>query len=218
MGEKLIINCWVIEVLDEKKLKEIERKVPIMVQEEEISKNDENKKLVDFYLENASASLNSARILNEVSSQLNPKKQFPFIDDSFEAYLWVINTSYYSMFYMAGALLAKEGIKVRSAIGVHKKTFESLVYYVYLTKKLPKYFLEIFEEAQQESQELLGKDEILSSMQEKTLELMQKYNFELGKRSKFTYQIGEKAKQNKANTSLNRAIEFHNELLQVIKR
>ena len=205
-------------MLDEKKLKEIERKIPLMLQEEEISKNDENRKLVDFYLENALLSLNAAKILNAVSNNFDLKKQFDFIDDAYEAYLWVVNSSYYSIFYMAGALLADEGIKIRSALGVHKKTFEALVYYFYLTKKLPKYFLELFEEAQEESQELLGKEEMISAMQDKTKDLIEKYSYELRKRSKFTYQIGEKAKQNKAQTSLNRAIEFRQELMKVIKR
>lgn len=201
-------------MLDEKRLKEIERKVPLMLQEGEIAKKEENKKLVKFYLENAFISLNAAKILNEVSNKIDFKKHFKFIDDSFEAFLWVINPSYYSMFYMANALLASAGIKVVSQIGVHKKTFEAVVYYFYLTNKLPKYFLEIFEKAQQESQELLGKE----GMKEKTIDLMKKYDYEMGKRSKFTYEIGVKAKQAKANTSLNRAIEFYNELRKVLEK
>lgn len=205
-------------MLDEKKLKEIEKNVPLLLQEGEISKKEENKKLVDFYLENALISLNAARILNEVSTKIDLKKQFKFINDSFEAYLWVVNPAYYSMFYMASALLAGEGIKITSEIGIHKKTFEALVYYFYLTKRLAKYLLEIFEEAQQESLELLGKEEVIFAMQEKTIELMRKYDYEMDKRSRFTYQIGERAKQNKANTSLNRAIEFYSKILKVIKR
>lgn len=114
-------------------------------------------------------------------------------------------------------MLASEGIKVTSEMGVHRKTFEALVYYFYLTNRLPKYFLEIFEEAQQESQNLMGKEEIISSMQEKTLELMRKYDYEMDKRSRFTYQTGEKAKQGKAHTSLQRAIEFYSELRKILE-
>lgn len=204
-------------MLDEKKLEEIRKKIPKMLQEGDISKKEDNKKLVNFYEENALTSLNAARIIYSVSESLELKKNFQYISGSFEAYLWVINPSYYSMFYMASALLAKEGIKVRSEVGVHKKTFEAFVYYFYLTNRLPKYFFEIFEEAQRESLELLGKDKVMTSMQQMTIELMKNYDYEMNKRSTFTYQIGEKAKQNKANTSLKRALEFYQELKKVLE-
>ncbi|HLC71906.1 MAG TPA: hypothetical protein VJI32_07900 [Candidatus Nanoarchaeia archaeon] len=203
-------------MLDEKRIEEIKRKVPRMLQEKEINKNEENKKFVSFYLNNALISLKAAKIIWEVSSQQALKKNFTFIDDSFEAYLWVINPSYYSMFYMAGALLASEGIKIHSEIGVHKKTFEAFVYYFYLTNKLPKYFVELFEQAQQESMELLGKEELLESMKTKTAELVKSYAYEMGKRSAFTYEIGETAKHQKAETSLQRAQKFYTELKKVL--
>lgn len=187
-----------------------------MLKEGEIAKNDENKRFVSFYVNNALISLQAAKIIWETSNQQKIKQLFTFIDDSFEAYLWVINPSYYSIFYMAGALLASEGIKIHSAIGVHKKTFEALVYYFYLTNRLPKYFVELFEQAQQESLELLGKEELLASMQAKVMELMKSYEYEMGKRSAFTYEIGETAKRKKAETSLQRAQEFYNELKKVL--
>lgn len=204
-------------MLDDKRLNEIRKNVPLMLNEGSIDKKEENKKLISFYLDNALVSLNAARILYEVSNNNILKRQFKFVDDTFEAYLWVVNPSYYSMFYMASALLASEGIKIRSEIGIHKKTFEALVYYFYLTNRLPKRFLEIFEEAQQESQELLGKEEIITAMKEKSLSLMKKYEHEMGKRSTFTYNMGEKAKQGKANTSLTRAREFYQEVRKVLE-
>ncbi|MCK4589390.1 MAG: hypothetical protein KAT77_03040 [Nanoarchaeota archaeon] len=209
---------WVKEMLNDKKLKEIEKNVPSMLNEKEISKNDFNKNLINFYLENALISLNTAKILNEISSKLFLKKQFNFIDDDFETYLWIINTSYYAMFYTAGALLAKLGVKIKSEIGVHRKTFETLVYYFYLTKKIAKHYLEEFEEARQESQELMGTEEPIDLMQKRARELITKYDFEMGKRASFTYNIGEKAKSAKALTSLKRAIEFYNESLKIIDK
>jgi len=211
-----ITNYWVNAMLDEKRLEEIRKKVPMMLQEKEITKKEENKRFVSFYVNNALISLQAARIILETSNQQKIKQQFTFIDDSFEAYLWVINPSYYSMFYMAGALLASEGIKINSEIGVHKKTFEALVYYFYLTNKLPKHFVELFEKAQQESLELLGKEELMASMQAKTVELMKSYAYEMSKRSAFTYEIGETAKRHKAETSLQRAQEFYNELKKAL--
>lgn len=203
-------------MLDEKRLAEIKRNVPLLLQNGEISKKEESKKLVNFYLENALISLNSAKILYETSINVAIKKQFKFITDSFEAYLWVVNPSYYSIYYTSSALLASEGLKINSELGVHKKTFETFVYYFYLTNKLPKYFVELFEEAQQESLELLGREELFENMKNKTLELIKNYSHEMGKRATFTYEIGEKAKQAKAETSLKRALEFYQEIKKVL--
>ena len=199
-------------MLNDKKLEEIKKNIAMLRNENEISKSENNKKLADFYVENALTSLNTAKVLNSVSTDASIKKKFDFIDDSFETYLWIINSSYYSMFYMAGALLAKMGVKVKSSVGVHEKTFQALVFYFYLTKKIAKQYIEEFEEAQSESAELLG------IMQQKVKDMMVKYDFEMDKRAKFTYNIGVKAKENKALTSLNRAIEFYNECLRVMDK
>jgi len=203
-------------MLDDKRLKEIGKNVPAMLKQGDISKDENYKNLVKFYLDNAVIALNTARILNEVSARGDIKRQFPFVNESFESYLWIINTSYYSMFYMAGALLASIGIKVKSEIGVHRKTFDSLVYYFYLAKKIAKHYLEEFEEAQEQSAQLLGTEEPIEIMQRKAKELIAKYDFEMGKRGWFTYNIGEKAKESKAATSLARAIEFYNECLKIL--
>ncbi|MBI4453621.1 hypothetical protein HY636_03165 [Candidatus Woesearchaeota archaeon] len=203
-------------MLDERKLKQIEKNVPIMINEGEISRDESNKKLVKFFLENALLSLNTTKILNEISFKSDVKKRFGFIDDNFEAYLWVINTSYYSMFYMAGALLASISIKIKSEIGIHKKTFETLVYYFYLNKRIAKHYLDEFEEAQTECQELLGREEPIALMQRKAKELILKYDSEMEKRSTFTYEMGQKTKSTKAITSLERAAEFYNECLKIL--
>lgn len=66
-------------MLDDKRLKQIEKNVPLMLNDGDISKDERNKRFVKFYLENALLSLNTARILNEVSSNKEIKKQFRFI-------------------------------------------------------------------------------------------------------------------------------------------
>ncbi|MDO8740427.1 MAG: hypothetical protein Q7J54_02500 [Candidatus Woesearchaeota archaeon] len=137
-------------MLDDKRLEEIKKEVARLRNDDEIVKDEKNKKLVDFYVENALTSLNTAKILNKVSSDGAVKAEFDFINDDFESYLWIINSSYYSMFYIAGALLAKLGLKVKSEIGVHKKTFFALVYYFYLSGKMAKHYIDDFKEAQEE--------------------------------------------------------------------
>lgn len=203
-------------MIEDKRLKEIEKNVPMMKNQGEFSVEDKNKQFTKFYLENAILSLNTAKILLELSKNNNLKKNFKFISDDFESHLWVINTSYYSMFYIAGALLTKSGIKIKSEIGIHKKTFEIFVYYFYITKKIEKKYLEDFEKAQKESQKFLGTEEIMLT-KKKAEELILCYNYEMDKRARFTYNMGDKAKENKADTSLKRAIEFYNECLEIME-
>jgi len=205
-------------LLDEKKLKEIEKKVPQLRNNQEIIKDEANKRFTNLYLNNSLLSLNTAKILYEISTKNTLKEPFEFIDSEFEAHLWIINSSYYSMFYMSAALLSKIGIKIKSEIGIHKKTFETLVFYFYLTKKIAKQYLEEFETAQKDSQKLLATEENISIMQEKAHKLILKYSSEKEKRSIFTYNIGLKAKTSKAKTSLNRAQEFYNECLKIIDK
>ena len=67
-------------------------------------------KFVDFFMSNAESSLRTASILQEISDQDSLKQTLKTGSD-FEAYLWVIVSSYYSMFYSATALLGKTRCK-----------------------------------------------------------------------------------------------------------
>ncbi len=49
--------------------------------------------------------------------------------EKIDTHLWVINTSYYAMFFQATALLAFHNHKINSEIGIHKLTFHALVHY-----------------------------------------------------------------------------------------
>lgn len=63
--------------------------------------------------------------------------------------------------------------------------------------------------AGEEAAELLGK--------EKSKSLVEDYFNEKGKRSRFTYEMGETAMQNKAQTSLDRARIFNEEIRKMIE-
>ena len=51
---------WVKEMLDDEKLEEIKKNIAMLRNEDEITKDDNNKKLAEFYVENAFTSLNTA--------------------------------------------------------------------------------------------------------------------------------------------------------------
>ena len=192
-------------MLDEKKLKEAESRVKQLISEG-IIKSKGKPEHVDFFMKNADDSIDSAKALFELST--NPEKHKSLGFTTFNGLLWAVNASYYSMFYMARALLENGGIKIKADLSIHAVTFDAMIYYFYLTGKLQKEFLEDFIEAKEDAAELLGK--------QKADELMEDYFFEKKKRGTFTYDMGTVLVESKAKTSLERAQKFRSELKKII--
>lgn len=195
-----------MKTLDEKKLKEIGNRVKHFISEETI-KSKQPKKYVDFFLTNATDSLKTARCIYDMSTNKDYQQYTGY--EGLKGFLWVINASYYSMFYMARALLENEGIKLKADLSIHALTFDALIYYFYLTGKLQKKLFEQYIEAQEEATELLGK--------QKADELVEEYFFEKRKRGNLTYETEEFAIQSKAKTSLDRATKFNTEIRMIIE-
>jgi len=193
-------------MLDNKKLKEVENRVKQHISDGSI-KSKERKEHVDFFLTNAQDSLQSAKLLLDVSTNEKLQEATGYLN--FNGFLWVINASYYSMFYMVRALLDNSGIKLKSDLSVHGLAFDALVYYFYITGRLQKSLIELFIEAKDEAADLLGK--------ETADELIANYFYEKRKRAKLTYEIGELAMQNKARTSVQRAEQFNREIKRIIE-
>lgn len=194
-------------MIDEKKLKEAESRVKQFISEG-IIKSKSKPEHVDFFIKNADDSIDSAKALFELST--NSQKQESLGFTSFNGLLWVVNASYYSMFYMARALLENSGIKIKADLSIHAVVFDAVIHYFYLTGKLQKEFLEDFIEAKEDAAELLGK--------QKADELMEEYFFEKKKRGTFTYDMGTVLVQSKAKTSLERAQRFRRELKKIIDK
>ncbi len=194
-------------MLDENKLKEAEKRVK-QYQSEGIVKMKEKPEYVGFFFKNADDSIDSAKALFDISTNAEKQKILGFT--SFNGLLWVVNASYYSMFYMARALLANEGIKIKTELSIHAVTFDTVVSCFYLTGKLQKELLNDFIEAKEDAAELMGK--------QKADELIEEYFFEKKKRGTFTYNMGEILVKSKAKTSLERALKFRRELKRIIEK
>jgi uncharacterized protein (UPF0332 family) len=177
-------------------------------------KDKDAPKFVGFFMKNAESSLQTASILQEISDQ-QPLKSTLKVGADFESYLWVIVSSYYSMFYAATALLASQGMRVTGQI-VHKVTADALINFFVSNAKLAK-LLEQYEEAKAASLELIGREELMKSMQKRADELIVAYESERKKRSRFQYDIGVQAKRGYAQTSLDRAREFVFEINKILK-
>ena len=192
-------------MLDKKEIDIIRKEVEKSMKNGEIietSKGD----FAHFFLKNAFDSIETAKLLIEVSTKEEMQSSLGF--PKFNGFLWVINSSYYSMFYTARALLDSRGITIKADNSVHSVTFNALVYYFYLNGKLERRFIEDFKEAGEEAFEILGK--------EKAKILIEEYSSEKEKRNKFTYEIGEIAIKGKAETSLKRAKKFNEEARKII--
>lgn len=178
------------------------------------TKHEEVKKFVGFFMSNADSSLETASLLFQVSDDAKAKDQLRMRQD-FESYLWVIVSSYYSMFYAATALLASQGIKARGDV-VHKVTADALIHFFISSKKLARLIAE-YEEAKDVSLELIGREELLKRIDSRANELILAFERERRKRSKFQYDIGVVAKRAYAETSLNRAREFLFEIRKILE-
>lgn len=136
-----------------------------------------------------------------------------FEEEKLDTHAWVINTSYYSMFFAATALLAKYNHKIDADAGIHKLTYHALVYYfIKQESKFKWYLIEEYKEAIKDAEELLQLSE------KKLKELVADFGFELEKRKTFTYDIGKDAERNKALTSYTRAKNFFQEIEKAMAR
>lgn len=159
----------------------------------QINKSDDNKRFAKFFFERSQNSLLTAGILYQISGSPGDKS-FLKIDDSYEAFMWTIVSSYYSMFYMASALIAKKGIKV-GGIDVHRNVRNA--------------FLRLYIE-NSDLERRLGID--YTACKEMAQDLMA----EREKRSKYQYDVGMNAMKKDAETSLRCARNFFGKTRKVV--
>lgn len=162
--------------MDEKRMKIAENNFKSYLRDGLIKKEVFKDIVYQTYLKNSAESLN-------VASELLKNKT---------SYLWVVVSSYYSMFYIASAYLYKKGYKAGQEI-VHQVINEALI--VLSKSDLEKHFLDEYEE---EKEKALAASE----------NLLKNYEFEKAKRVRFQYETTEVIKEAKARTSLERAKNF----------
>lgn len=167
-------------MLSEERIKEAEKNVKSYLLESLMKKEQFNSLVFDILRNNSNESIETATFLS------NNKK----------SNLWIIVCSYYSMFYIANAVLYKLGYKIGEKIA-HKVTSDALI--VYVRNKLKEKLIEDYEEL---------KEEALLIAKTKAEGLIEDFDFERRKRSSIQYQTKEVEKASKAETSLKRAKEF----------
>ncbi|MEW5896895.1 MAG: hypothetical protein AB1668_04340 [Nanoarchaeota archaeon] len=189
-------------MLDEKNKEESSSLVKQLIGEGKIGKPEEGRE--GFFLNKSIESFNLAKRILEISEDES---------DPLTSYMWVIGTAYYSMFFVATALLAHFNHRIKEEKGIHKLTYHALVYYFLIDdNKLQKHFIEEYKDACRETEELLQMSEL------KAVSMVKAFDFEAEKRKRFTYEMGEVAELNKARTSVKRASEFLTEARKIIGR
>lgn len=176
-------------MLDEERIKEAERNVRGYIEDSLLWKIERDKKeILETYKRNYKESLDVAkRLFDENLSNL-----------------WIIVTSYYSMYYIANAVLYKSGYKVGSKVS-HKVTADALI--VFVRNKLKKSLIDDYEEAKEEALDIIGR---------KTDEIISSFDKEMSKRSMFQYETTEEIKKAKAKTSYERAKKFIFEMKKLL--
>jgi len=175
-------------MIDEEKKKEAKQNFDKYLQDG-LLKKEKNETAKAMYIKNAELSLNLAEEC--INSTLNP-------------YLWIVVISYYSMFYIANAVLLHLGYKIGSKI-VHKVTSDALI--VLVMNNIKKGLLEEYEDIKEDALEIASV---------KSEEIIAFYSNEMEKRSRFQYDMTETIQEQKAKTSLKRAKEFMFEIKKLL--
>ncbi|MBI5881321.1 hypothetical protein HZB90_04280 [archaeon] len=177
-------------MLDDERIREAKSNMKAYLADGLITKQPFRQIVFDTYMRNHQESLDLAEHVHKNSL----------------SNLWTIVISYYSMFYIANAVLYKKGFKVGTKLA-HKITADALIELV--RDKLKRSLLEDYENMKEEAMEIAGTkaDEIISS-----------FDREREKRSMFQYETTEEIKNSKAQTSFQRAKEFSLEMQKLLQQ
>lgn len=165
-------------MLNEKRIKEAENNIRIYL-EDGLLKKTNDKISQDIFIKNAKESIRASKLM---------------LDN--KIFLWTIVTSYYSMFYIANAVLLKIGYKTSDKI-VHKVTADSLI--ALIRNKLKKHLIDNYEKVAEDA---------LKIAEIKSNELINSFDYERIKRSNIQYKTSQSEIKTKAITSFKRAQEF----------
>lgn len=173
-------------MLSEKRIKEAEHNIRSYLRDGLLKKEHFKEIVYRVLRKNAEESLSLAEFLAQ-----NKKSD-----------LWVIIISYYSMYYIANAVLYKLGYKIGEKIS-HKVTADALI--VYTRKYLKDSLIQDYEEVQEQALAGIKADSLIES-----------FDYERKKRSLIQYQTKEFEKHSKAKTSIQRAKEFAFEMEKLL--
>ena len=148
-----------------------------------------------------------------------------FNADDYDGTLWIINASYYRIFFLAQYLLALDNKKLpENTEDTHKMVELALMYYFLikgsnLESKSNLKWEEIQQSRLSKALELMvdAKEETQELTQQKAKKVIEFMEAERIKRNKFTYRMTINAELERAKTSINRAKEFGDIIKEYIR-
>jgi len=173
-------------MLDKKRIQEAQANVKTYLDEGLLKRTITNQNVRDILIRNSEESISVAKLLFD--ENLSP--------------LWTMVCSYYSMYYIANAVLCSMGYKVGDRIS-HKITADALITYV--KGELEESLVEEYEQAQQQALAIIKSDDIIESFDRERI-----------KRGRLQYSTSEQVKHSKAETSLERARQFMHEMQKLL--
>lgn len=207
------------------KKEDIERAVRIFKEWDNKGRWDKPTELFIMHTEKKSLdSLNTAQaLLNVISDAKLKERSLPGQD--YDPSLWIINSSYYSMFFLAQVLLAYDNKKMPDgAQDTHKTTWFAILYYFIIKgsnlegKKGIEWedikgsrlsnALILLQESQEESEKLM--------QIERAKQAVHDLKLEQEKRGKLTYRSTKEMELSHARTSLERAKNFRTIVLEYL--
>lgn len=175
-----------------------------------------NSLFINHTAKKAEDSLNTAKaLLNLMTNKDLKEKALPHIE--YNSSLWILNSAYYSMFFLTQALLAHDGKKLpENAQDTHKTTVLAILYYFIIKgsglegknnidwqdikSSRMSDALMIFSQAQEEAEALF--------QVKRAKEAVDSLKLELEKRTELTYRSTIDAELSFAKTSIERAEKF----------
>ncbi|MGE0792792.1 MAG: hypothetical protein AB7V77_01270 [Candidatus Woesearchaeota archaeon] len=173
-------------MLTKERIKEAENNFKTYLDESLIKKKTFDPQIIEILKQNANESLILAKDTYD--------------DDKSD--LWVVVISYYSMFYIANAVINKKGWDCGDK-NVHKVTADLLIV---LLRDNVKQLITDYQDLMDEALINIKTDEIIGS-----------FDKERRKRGSFQYNMTSEIKHSKALTSLKRAQNFYFEMLKLLK-
>jgi uncharacterized protein (UPF0332 family) len=195
---------------------DIKRAISLFKEWDNLNKWDNPDELfIKHTLSKSEDAINTAKALLKIMK--DKELQLRTIEKEFNASLWIINSSYYSMFFLAEVLLAKENRKLPNGTeDSHKTIFLALLYYYIIkgsdteskkdikwediTKTRLSEAIIMLESARKDSAELM--------QIKRAKEAIESYGNELFKRNELTYRSSKNVEIAIAEKSIERADKF----------
>ncbi len=202
------------EQTPEKKIEIAEKRIKELLESEDLKRISEEIKdrIAQFYGQKSKNRMETAALIFSYSDDAK-KKQSTDVSKEYADYGEVVAASYYAMYYLVHAYLAKKySMKLREETrGVHAITHNLVLCYLVKTNKLATHLYEEYRKTMETTAEIQRIS--INDFQEEAFEYAKRYDESRAAREKFTYHVTRSAEEHHAK----QAMAVANEFIQTIR-